>query len=248
MKFTQAILPLVFTAAAVATPTPTLDKRATTICGQWDSVVTGAYTVYQDLWNEAEATSGSQCSTVTSLSDSTLVWSTSWTWAGASNQVKSYANAVVSSTTKLQFSAITSIPTTWKWSYTGSDIVADVSYDIFTSSTATGSNEYEIMIWLAALGGAGPISSTGSSIATVTIDGVSFDLYSGENGSTQVYSFVAASEATDFSGDLLNFFNYLETSQSYPSSQYLLNIGAGSEPFTGTSAVFTTTAYSAVIN
>jgi xyloglucan-specific endo-beta-1,4-glucanase len=47
----------------------------------------------------------------------------------------------------------------WSWSYTGSDLVADVSYDMFTSSSAGGSNEYEIMIWLAALGGAGPISS-----------------------------------------------------------------------------------------
>jgi xyloglucan-specific endo-beta-1,4-glucanase len=48
-------------------------------------------------------------------------------------------------------------------SYTGSDIVADVSYDIFTSSTSGGASEYEIMVWLAALGGAGPISSTGKS-------------------------------------------------------------------------------------
>jgi xyloglucan-specific endo-beta-1,4-glucanase len=47
----------------------------------------------------------------------------------------------------------------WSWTYTGSDIVADVSYDMFTSSSAGGANEYEIMIWLAALGGAGPISS-----------------------------------------------------------------------------------------
>lgn len=49
---------------------------------------------------------------------------------------------------------------TFDWTYSGSGITADVSYDLFTSSTASGSNEYEIMIWLAALGGAGPISST----------------------------------------------------------------------------------------
>jgi xyloglucan-specific endo-beta-1,4-glucanase len=114
MKFTQALLPFVFSAAAVAVPTATLDKRATTICGQWDSVVTGTYTVYQDLWNEAQATSGSQCTTVNSLSGTTVAWSTSWTWAGGSNQVKSYANAVVTSTKK-QISAISSIPSTWKW-------------------------------------------------------------------------------------------------------------------------------------
>lgn len=53
---------------------------------------------------------------------------------------------------------------TWSWSYTGSNLVADVSYDLFTSSSAGGSNEYEIMIWLAALGGAGPISSMNSTL------------------------------------------------------------------------------------
>ena len=104
---------------------------------------------------------------------------------------------------------------------------------MFTSSTATGSNEYEIMIWLAALGGAGPISSTGSAVATVTIDGVSWKLFSGPNGSTTVYSFVATSETTSFSGDILNFFKYLESNHGFSSSQYLKSIGAGTEPFTG---------------
>ena len=61
-------------------------------------------------------------------------------------------------------------------------MVANVAYDLFTSSTASGSAEYEIMIWLAALGGAGPISSTGKEVATVTLAGKSFKLYSGMNG------------------------------------------------------------------
>jgi xyloglucan-specific endo-beta-1,4-glucanase len=119
---------------------------------------------------------------------------------------------------------------------------------MFTSSSASGSNEYEIMIWLAALGGAGPISSTGSPVATPTISGVSFKLYKGANGSTTVYSFVAASETTSFSGDLLAFYTYLESSFSFPSSQYLLSIGAGTEPFTGSGAVFSTSAYKCVVN
>lgn len=105
--------------------------------------------------------------------------------------------------------------------------------DLFTSSSASGSNEYEIMIWLAAIGGAGPISSTGSPISTPTISGVSWKLYKGPNGSTTVYSFVAASEVTSFSGDILLFLNYLKTSDSFPTSQYLLSLGAGTEPFTG---------------
>lgn len=104
------------------------------------------------------------------------------------------------------------------------------------------------MIWLDALGGAGPISSTGSTVATPTIAGVSWKLYSGPNGDTTVYSFVASSAAESFSGDLLDFFAYLESNEGFSTSQYLLSIGAGTEPFTGTDAVLTTTAYSLIIS
>jgi xyloglucan-specific endo-beta-1,4-glucanase len=104
------------------------------------------------------------------------------------------------------------------------------------------------MIWLAALGGAGPISSTGSPVSTPTINGVSWKLYSGPNGDTTVYSFVAASEVTSFSGDLKLFFTYLASNEGYSTSQYITSIGAGTEPFTGTDAVLSVSAYSVVIN
>jgi len=234
--------------SALAAPTATIEKRATTICGQWDSVTTGTYVVYQDLWGESAATSGSQCTTVNSDTSGAVAWSTSWTWAGGSSSVKSFANVVLTQSTGIKLSTIKTIPTTWKWSYTGTSIVADVAYDLFTSSSATGSNAYEIMIWLAALGGAGPISSTGSPVATPTISGVVWKLYSGPNGSTTVFSFVASSEVTSFTGDLKLFLTYLSTYEGLSTSQYLTSIGAGTEPFTGTNAVLTTNAYSAVIN
>lgn len=100
---------------ALATPTKSIEKRAS-LCGQWDSQVTGSYTVYNDLWGEAEATSGSQCTTINSLSGNTLAWETEWTWVGGSSSVKSFANAAYSFTAK-QLSSITSIPTTWEWRY-----------------------------------------------------------------------------------------------------------------------------------
>ncbi|KAI8634278.1 family 12 glycosyl hydrolase [Xylariaceae sp. FL1651] len=231
---------------ALGTPTPTIDKRATTFCGQWDSLQTGSYIVYNNLWGES-AGSGSQCTTVQGLSSSKLAWSTSWSWSGGSYNVKSFANAVVSLTAK-QLSAIKSIPTTWTYTYTGSNLVADVAYDMFTSSSASGSSEYEIMVWLAALGGAGPISSSGSPIATPTIAGVSWKLYDGYNGAMHVYSFVASSQVTNFSGDLKAFLTYLNTNRGMPTSQYLTSLGAGTEPFTGSNAVLTTTAYSVAVN
>lgn len=120
-------------------------------------------------------------------------------------------------------------------SYSNTNIVADVAYDLFLSSTPTGSEEYEIMVWLAALGGAGPISSTGKTIATVTLNGVEWDLWVGPNGQMTVYSFVAKSTVTEFGGDLLYFFDYLVKNHGLPNNKYLKTVQAGTEPFTGTS-------------
>ncbi|GAP83653.1 putative glycosyl hydrolase family 12 [Rosellinia necatrix] len=241
-----ALISTALAGLALATPTPTVDKRATTFCGQWDSVQTGSYIVYNNLWGQSSG-SGSQCTTVNSLSGNNVAWSTSWSWSGGQYNVKSYANAVVQTAAK-QISAISSIPTTWKYSYTGSNMVANVAYDLFTSSSASGNSEYEVMVWLAALGGAGPISSSGSPVATPTIAGVSWKLYDGWNGNMHVFSFVAASQVTSFSGDLKAFLSYLTSNQGMSTSQYVTSIGAGTEPFVGSNAVLTTTAYSAVVN
>ncbi|ETI54459.1 hypothetical protein F441_02682 [Phytophthora nicotianae CJ01A1] len=219
-------------------------------CGQWDWAKSTQYTVYNNLWNKNAAASGSQCTGVDKISGSTIGWHTSYTWTGgAATEVKSYSNAALIFSPK-QIKNIKTIPTKMKYSYSHSSgtFVADVSYDLFTSSTATGKNEYEIMIWLAAYGGAGPISSTGKAIATVTIGSNSFKLYKGPNGSTTVFSFVATKTITNFTADLQKFLTYLVNSQGLPSSQYLITLEAGTEPFVGTNAKMTVSSYSAAVN
>lgn len=107
----------------------------------------------------------------------------------------------------------------------------------------------QIMVWLDAAGGAGPISTSGSPVASPTIDGHVFNLFSGPNGDTTVYSFVAASPITSFSSDLLPFFKYLNQNEGFSLSQYLTVLEAGTEPFTGSNVVLTTTQYSvSVVN
>jgi len=172
----------------------------------------------------------------------TLKWHTKWSWAGGAGHVKSYAN-VVTKVTQKAISSISSLSSTWTWNYTGSNIIANVAYDIFTGASATGSAQYEVMIWLSALGGAGPISSTGSAIATVTVAGKQFKLYKGPNGQMTVFSFVAVSPINSFNGDLNAFLVYLRSSQGLPASQILQSVGAGTEPFSGSNAVLTTTAF-----
>lgn len=69
-------------AAPAEIPTATIEKRAD-FCGQWDSYSTGAYTVYNNLWGEHSASSGSQCTGVGGLLGNTAKWHTGWSWAGA---------------------------------------------------------------------------------------------------------------------------------------------------------------------
>jgi hypothetical protein len=158
MKTTTLTTTSLLTTLTLAAPTRTLQSRAATSqCAQYAETTSGDYTFNNDLWGEANG-SGSQCYTIDS--DSPLAWTSTWSWSGGQNDVKSYANAVYNGYTATQLSGISSIPSKWEWSYTGDSLVADVSYDLFTSSSAGGSNEYEIMVWLAALGGAGEWFST----------------------------------------------------------------------------------------
>ncbi|KAF3941967.1 Endoglucanase-1 [Dactylella cylindrospora] len=247
------------TTSRTTTRTTTTSSRTTTapvtpsssdFCGQWDLRETDAFILYNNLWGMGSATSGSQCTGLDYASGNTIRWHTSWSWQGGQYNVKSYANANLKFTPR-RLSAVSSIPTTLQFSYTGtSGMVANVAYDMFTASTS-GSNtpEYEIMVWVGAYGGAGPISSTGSTIATIAIDGVSWNLYKGPNGQMTVFSFVATNApVTNWSGDLNNFIKYLTSSQGLPNTQYLNTIQTGTEPFVGTNARFTVTNYSVVIN
>ncbi|KXH34829.1 xyloglucan-specific endo-beta-1,4-glucanase A [Colletotrichum salicis] len=247
MQFTSYFISAMLAVTAVASPTPvSIDKRATKMCDSFGSVATGGFTIYHNNWGAAQATSGSQCTTFTSLKSGSVAWSTSWTWAGGQGQVKSYSNVALEKVNK-QLSAVKSIPSKWTWSYTGSNIVADVAYDLWLAPSVGANNKYEIMIWLGALGGAGPISSTGKTIDTPTIAGTKWSLYSGPNGDTTVYSFVAPSQIKSFNGDLNLFFTYLTSKQGVAKTNVITSLQGGTEPFSGTNAVFTTSAYTLTV-
>jgi xyloglucan-specific endo-beta-1,4-glucanase len=221
---------------------------AADFCDQWGSVTSGDYIIYNNLWGRDAATSGSQCTGLDSNKNGTVAWHTSYSWAGGPYNVKSYACANLKFTPR-QLTQVKSIPSTTKYSYSYSgNLVANVAYDLFTASTpGASSQEYEIMIWLAAFGGAGPISSSGSPIATITVAGNEWKLYKGPNGSMTVFSFVATKQITNFSGDLMGFVNYLTKNQGLPTRQYLNTVQCGTEPFVGTNAKLTVSSFSAQV-
>ncbi|GFF27405.1 endoglucanase-1 [Aspergillus udagawae] len=219
---------------------------AQTLCNQYGTYSNGRYTVNNNLWGQGSG-SGSQCTYVDSISNSGVAWHTTWTWSGGDNQVKSYANSQVA-LTKKHVSQIGSIPTTVQWSYDNTNIRADVAYDLFTAADinhVTYSGDYELMIWLARYGGVQPI---GSRIGTANIAGHTWELWYG--GSTQkTYSFVSATPITSFSGDVMDFWRYLTNNHGYPaSSQYLINMQFGTEPFTGGRATMKVSKFTASVN
>ncbi|KAL9576540.1 MAG: hypothetical protein Q9212_007013 [Teloschistes hypoglaucus] len=136
-------------------------------------------------------------------------------------------------------------------SYTGTLLHANVAYDTFLSTTPTGSQTHEIMIWLGVFGDIYPLSDNGYPpfpVATPTIGGVAFNLIAGHNGNVIVYSFVTAPAVTSFRGDLMGFYKFLEGSFGLSSGLYLQTVQAGTEVFTGTGARLTTSGYSIGVN
>jgi xyloglucan-specific endo-beta-1,4-glucanase len=246
MKTTAALITSAAATIAAALPSTSVLRRGT-FCDDWGSETAGPYTVFNNLWGKDSADSGEQCTTNNGMSGDSLSWAAEWSWAGGPYSVKSYPNAVVE-IEQAAISGLSSIPTEWTWSYTGTDVVANVAYDLFTGTTPDGDHTYEFMIWLGALGGAGPISSTGSPIATPDVAGHSWNLYEGLNGEMNVFSFVASSNIESFSGDLIEFVNYLVENQGVGGDQILQSVGAGTEPFLGSNAVFTTSSYSASVS
>jgi hypothetical protein len=120
MLFT-AFVALALLSNVLAAPVSEVDlaKRAAQ-CGQYQSQSSGAYTLFTNGWGWSSGI-GSQCSQIDSLSGNSLAWSTTWSWSGTSNQVKSYTN-VETGFTKKQISTYTSMPTAWKWVYTGTSL------------------------------------------------------------------------------------------------------------------------------
>lgn len=119
-----------------------------TSCAQYATYSSAQYSVNSNLWGESYGT-GSQCIAANSISSSGVAWSTTWQWSGSNSQVKSYANSQLSFTKK-PVSQVNSIPTSVSWTYSNTNINADVSYDLFTAADVnhvTYSGDYELMIW-----------------------------------------------------------------------------------------------------
>lgn len=133
----------------------------------------------------------------------------------------------------------------YPYSLDNPSITGDVSYDAFLNPTCNGPGDkhvYEVMVWLAQIGGLNPI---GSPIASsLPFAGGSWKLYKGQNTQTgtTVFSFVADSTMNSFQGDLMDFFKYLTDKQGVDAALQVTSVQAGAEVSVG-QATFTTSSY-----
>jgi len=122
MLFHASILAGIFT-FATATPVGTplshpstpVRRQAASLCSQYAYYAANGYEFNNNNWGKGAASSGNQCTTVQSTSGSGVSWSTSWTWQGGQDNVKSYANVGKQFARGIKVAAVKSMPTNIQW-------------------------------------------------------------------------------------------------------------------------------------
>ncbi|GMF28459.1 unnamed protein product [Phytophthora lilii] len=243
MKFSVVVATVASLAASVIS--------AEKMCGDWDNVQVGEYTLYNNLWGKNnDPGTGHQCTSLNFVSDGsrTVGWSTEYKWGGITWNVKGYPNVGLHFK-PVELANVESIPTTINYTYEYEPTTtANVAYDLFTSSTPDGDFEFEVMVWLAAIGTAWPLASEGKNIKNITVSGVEFMLNHGANGNMTVFSYVASELTENFSGDLVEFIDNLPQDVAPDAKQYLTKVQCGTESYHAESASMNVSSYTVAVN
>ncbi len=209
-------------------------------CTASASLDVSKYWLNNNLWGASSGT-GSQCIWRTCQSGDLVGWGTSWNWANAPSSVKSYASLVVGwqwgwkhtdTGLPVQLSSTKAVNCGWSFTVNQTGTI-DVAYDLFAHNIANpGTNDDptdEIMIWLYN-SGAGPI---GTSQATPSVAGTTWDLHRGTNNRWNVFSYVRTANATTSVMNLMDFMKDLVSRGWMQNTKYLTAVQAGTEVFVG---------------
>lgn len=157
--------------------------------GSWSS---GGYTLNNDVWGSG---AGPQ-----------TIWANSGTnWGVWSNQpntggVKSYPHSGKS--IGVSIGSLHTLTSNFNVSVPGSGAYTS-TYDIWASGYS-----YEIMLWMNKTGAVGPLGSLQTS---ASVGGFSWNVYSGSNGSNQVFSFVNRGSSTSGTVDVLAVLRWIQS-------------------------------------
>jgi hypothetical protein len=222
----RAALPVVAAVSALAFTAANANAAVYESSAQYASYSTGGYTIYNDEW-------GSGHNTQTLWVNSASNWGV-YSTQPATSGVKSYPNiskSVGTALNSLSYAAASfneSLPSSGQF---------ESAYDVWLNGSSI-----EVMIWTDTNG----VSPAGSPVGTVSLDGASWTLYSGNVGHP-VYSLVRSGNITSGTTNVLTFLKYLENTKGYFSNPSLTSIQYGFEitSTNNTQENFTINSYSA---
>lgn len=224
---------LVTLASLTGLMTSALPARADTVlCDQYASTtIQGRYVAQNNRWG----TSAAQCVNVTGSGFQITRADGSVPTNGAPKSYPSvfygchYTNCSPGTNLPKQLGSISSAPTSVSFGYV-SGAVYDASYDIWLDPTprTNGVNQTEIMVWYNRVGSVYPV---GSQVGTATVGGLSWQVWTGWNGSNNVISFVSSSTLSSWGFDVMAFVGQAVGRGLASSSWYLTSVQAGFEPW-----------------
>lgn len=203
-----------------------------TICEKFGSAtIQGRYTVQNNRWG----TGDTQCIAVTDSGFRITRADGSVPTNGAPKSYPSvyngchYTNCSPGTNLPAQLRTVSTAPTSISYGYVN-DGAYDAAYDIWLDPTprTDGVSRTEIMVWL---NKAGPIQPVGSPAGTATVAGRQWEVWSGNNGSNDVLSFVAPAAITSWTFDVMDFVQQAVSRGLAQSSWYLTSVQAGFEPW-----------------
>ncbi|UWE11278.1 cellulose binding domain-containing protein [Actinacidiphila bryophytorum] len=219
----------------------------TQICDQYGSTtIQGRYVVQNNRWG----TTATQCINVTSSGFQVTQADGTATNGGPKSYPSvfygcHYTNCSPGTNLPAQLSSISSAPTSVSFSYVG-NAVYDAAYDIWLDPTAKkdGVNKTEIMVWY---NQTSPVQPVGSKVGSANVAGRTWDVWTGNNGSNDVISFVAPSAISSWSFDVKAFANETVSRGLAQSNWYLTSVQAGFEPWQN-GAGLAVTSFSSSVN
>jgi hypothetical protein len=235
-KFVSIIvIAILFLIALGSQPASAASLKATgQICDQYGSTAQGNYIVMNNRWG----TTATQCINVTTSGFQIVQQDGVGNLGGAPVSYPAiyvgchYSSCSPNTNLPRQISAISAANTNVTLTYPGSGTY-DAAYDIWLNAdtNVSGVQDTEIMIWLNHVGSIQPI---GSKVGTVTLAGVVWDVWVGNNGQNNVVSY-SRTGMTSFNTDVKPFLLDAITRGSGfgTTAWYLTSMQMGFEPWIG---------------
>jgi Glycosyl hydrolase family 12 len=237
-----ALVPLCGAGSASAQPRPASPAKPHTAsastCAQWGtlSVNGGEYTVQNNEWNSTAtqciSTSGGTAWRVDTANFNLPTNGAPATYPSIYKGCH-WGACTSGSGLPIQVSALTSATSSWSTTQTFTGAY-DVAYDLWFNSQPTTSGQpdgTEIMIWLNSTGGVQPF---GAKTATVSLAGHNWDVWTGQQSSWKIISYVYQGGTTSVSNlDVKALINDAANRGSLNRSHYLIDAEAGFEIWKG---------------